>query len=64
MAVEKIGTDESIKKKITCNKCYSILLYLPIDVQRAYPCPNTSAYMYAYVECPECKNRVVVQEYF
>lgn len=34
MAIEVIGKDESLKERITCTNCASILEYLPLDVHK------------------------------
>ena len=56
MAIEVIGKDESVKMKITCWNCASILLYTNADVTKEIRqdyLGNKDTYKVLY--CPECK---------
>lgn len=62
MAIEKVGFDEILVKRISCKNCAAVLSYLPKDVQsdQIYCCgkPEGTAY---FIVCPSCKHRVVIR---
>ncbi len=60
--IRKIGQDDSITKRITCLQCGSVLEYQPQDVQlEALYSGNEYSCTIKWIECPECKHRVVIQ---
>ncbi len=59
--VEIIGEDNSIKKRITCGNCASILEYTPNEIQEI----TTSDYLgdsdlIKFLNCPKCGKKVYV----
>jgi DNA-directed RNA polymerase subunit RPC12/RpoP len=64
MAVEKVGDDESKKKRVTCNHCGAVLQYLPVDVSWSthYDYGGGSDQVGA-IQCPQCKDRIVVDRH-
>ena len=62
MAVEKVGQDESKKRKRTCTNCGAVLTFYPKDVTRGtYTCQGDSDFWY-YVVCPQCDSKVEVPD--
>lgn len=60
-AIEKVGDDESAKKRVTCKDCGSILQYLPIDIKQGKESHQGDVDYVYYIECPCCKNNVRVK---
>lgn len=52
-------------KRITCNKCNCVFSYSKHDIEYIYDRHNAydSDLEYSYVECPECKNTVIIERY-
>lgn len=61
MAVEKVGQDETVKIKAVCKNCGAVLEFYRKDVktQSLYSMGEYDG-SYDYVDCPECNNRVTV----
>lgn len=62
MAVEKVGFDDSLVKRISCKNCAAILSYLPKDVKSHLmyfrgECEGT----FYFIDCPSCKSRVEIR---
>lgn len=61
MAVKKVGTDEKVKRRVTCRNCGSILEYLAIDVRHRTTRDYTGdSDDYYWIDCPQCHNEVAV----
>jgi DNA-directed RNA polymerase subunit RPC12/RpoP len=62
MGIEIVGENEEAKRKASCRKCGAVLLYLPIDVQqkdyRDYSGVSDTSY---WIDCPRCRNKIVVK---
>ena len=62
MAVQKIGTDDKVKRQVTCRECGSILEYLVIDIKSRTVLDYTGdSDTYYWIDCPECRNEVPVR---
>jgi hypothetical protein len=64
VAIRKIGDDQGRLHKVTCRNCASVLEYLLCDVKEK----TTHDYdggsdIYRWIECPQCKQHVVVRGY-
>lgn len=54
MTVSIIGKDKKRLKRVTCDRCLSILEYTDADVKQAkYTCMGDTS-GHDYVPCPEC----------
>lgn len=63
MAVEIIGEDENLKRKVMCRNCGAVLEYLPVDTKSRHVSDYSGdSERECYVECPRCKRRVTVKE--
>ncbi len=54
--------DPSVVKQVVCRQCGAKLEYVPIDVKsRSYKDYDGGSDSLSYVECPRCKQEVVVR---
>lgn len=64
MAVEVIGEDEGVYKRISCRNCAAILRYVPADVKerhgRDYSGGSDGC---EYIVCPKCSKQVVIKSW-
>lgn len=62
MAVKKIGDDNKVERRVTCNQCSSILEYLPVDVEQHTKTDYVGdTDMCYYITCPQCKNTIYIE---
>jgi ribosomal protein S27E len=55
MAIEIVGKDTDLAKKVTCSNCSAVLKYLPIDVRRDFTTDYTGGRDYFHsIQCPGC----------
>ena len=60
--VQVIGEDESLKKKVSCGNCASILEYAKNDVQEVEDSHFTQLYpeLIKFIKCPKCRAHVPI----
>lgn len=59
--IEIIGKNQNKKKKATCDNCWSILAFYPVDTLEKTVRDYDGSYFYVkYIVCPECKNEINV----
>ena len=64
MAIEIVGKDQSVVKRVTCGNCSSILQYNLCDVKRGCDTDYTGGKdYYNYVPCACCGKQVTVKGY-
>lgn len=60
-----VGTDESVKKRVTCQSCASIIEYLPIEVKNLWSGTDYGGDPAGAdgFKCPKCNENVIIKRW-